>query len=125
MKLGGLRATSPSCRTYLARLDDAAVVRPIAVPWTVFDLPSVTTDPNEANWGRLPTRTYAVIPITPMVPVPSVPVIVIVITDIVMTVMVVIAPMFLVMIVAFRVALILIVLVMVIIAFSSEGRYGK
>ena len=96
-----------------------------SVPWSRFDLPSVTADPNEANWSRLPTRTYAVVPITPMVPVPSVAVISIVITDIVMTVMVVIAPMILVMIVALRVALILIVLVMVIVAFSGEGRYGK
>ena len=44
-----------------------------------FNLPSVTADPNEANWGRSPTRTYAVVPITPMVPMPSVPMIVIVI----------------------------------------------
>ncbi len=121
MKLGAFRATSPSCQSYSARLDDAAVVRPRAF----LTYPSVTTDPNEANWSRSPTRTYAVVPITPMVPVRSVPMIVIVITDMVMTVMVVIAPMILVMIVAFRVALILIVLVMVIIAFPSEGRYGK
>ena len=85
-------------------------------------LPSVTADPNEANWSRLPTRTYAVVPITPMVPVPTVVVISVVIPDVVMTVMVVIAPMILVMIVAFRVALIVPI---VITAFSSEGRYGK
>ena len=96
-----------------------------SVAWSRFDLPSVTADPNEANWRRLPTRTYAVVPIAPTVPVPSVSMIVIVITDMVMTVVVMIAPMILVMIVAFRVALILIVLVMVIVAFSSEGRYGK
>ena len=82
------------------------MVRLRSVTW-IFDLPSVTADPNETNWGRLPTRTYAVIPITPMVPVPTVAVISVVIPYMVMTVMVVIAPMILVMIVAFRVALIL------------------
>ena len=124
MKLGASPPISPSCRTYLQDLTTCGG-KAESVPWSRFDLPSVTADPNEANWSRLPTRTYAVVPITPMVPVPSVAVISIVITDIVMTVMVVIAPMILVMIVAFRVALILIVLVMVIVAFSGEGRYGK
>ena len=101
------------------------MVRLRSVTWSLFDLPSVTADPNETNWGRLPTRTYAVVPIAPTVPVPTVPVISIVITYMIITVMVVIAPMILVMIVAFRVALILIVLVMVIVAFSGEGPYGK
>jgi hypothetical protein len=102
------------------------VVRPKSVSWSLFDLPSVTADPNEANWRRLPTRTYAVVPIAPTVPMPSVSMIVIVIAPMILGVpLIMIAPMILVMIVAFRVALILIVLVMVIVAFSSEGRYGK
>jgi len=105
-----------------------------SVPWSRFDLPSVTADPNEANWSRLPTRTYAVVPITPMVPMPYVPMIVIVIVPMILSVaLIMIAPMLLVVIVVFRVALILLVLVMltllvlvtVIIAFSSESRYGK
>jgi hypothetical protein len=99
-----------------------------------LDLPSVTTDPNETNWSRSPTRTYAVVPITPMVPVPSVPMIVIMIAPMILSAaFIMIAPMILVVIVAFRVALILLVLVMltllvlatVIIAFSSESRCGK
>ena len=88
-------------------------------------LHSVTAHPNKANWRRLPTWAYAVVPIAPTVPVPAMPVVAIVITDMVMTVMVVIAPMILVMIVVLRIALISLVLVMVIIAFASEGRYGK
>ena len=55
----------------MARLDDAAV-RPSSVTWSLFDLPSVTADPNEPNWGRLPTWAYAVVPPATVTPVSSV-----------------------------------------------------
>jgi hypothetical protein len=70
---------------------------------------SVTADPNKANWGRLPTWAYAVVPIATVVPVPTVPVIVVMIMSLIVSVMLILV----------------VVLILIVVLLPSEGRYWK